>query len=189
MLKFKDLFISSYRELKNVRSLTLTAMFCAISIVLGSLSIMIGENLKIGFSFLPNEFIFYLFGPVVGIIFGAVTDILAFIASPKGPYFFGFTASSMLSGLIYGVILYKRPLNVIRIIAANFVAMFIVGMFLNTYWLSMLYGNDFIVLFPGRALKELIMFPINTVLLFTVIKGVEASGILKLLHSKRAKLS
>ena len=47
MQKFKDLFTSSYRELKNVRSITLMAMFGAISIILGFFSIMILDYLRV----------------------------------------------------------------------------------------------------------------------------------------------
>jgi ECF transporter S component (folate family) len=153
----KDLFISSYRELKNVRCITLTAMFGAISIILGSLTIMVGDFLKIGFSFLPNEFVFYLFGPFVGAIYGAFMDILTFIVKPTGTFFPGFTVSAILTGLIYGTIMYKRPLNIKRVIVANLIRIVFIDILLNTYWLTILIGKGFFVLLPIRALKGLIM--------------------------------
>ena len=188
MTKFTALFTASYKELKDVRCLTLVAMFGAISIILGSQAIMVGDFLKIGFTFLPNEFVYYLFGPVVGAIFGAAMDILTFIVRPAGPFFFGFTVSSILTGILFGVVLYKKPLSLKRIIVANIIHLIFINILLNTYWLTMLLGKGFFVLLPLRALKAVIMMPIETLLLFSVIKGVEASGILKHFQRRKAKV-
>ncbi|MHB8127456.1 MAG: folate family ECF transporter S component [Mobilitalea sp.] len=187
MRNFKDLFVSSSKELKKLRTITLCAMFGAISIVLGSLTIMVADFLKIGFSFLPNEFIFYLFGPVVGAIYGATMDILTFLVKPTGTFFFGFTVSAILNGLLYGVGLYKKPLSLKRILIVNVVQMIFINILLNTYWLTILIGKGFFVLLPLRALKEFIMFPIKTILLFSLIKAVEATGILDVFHNRKSK--
>lgn len=188
MSKMKDLFTSSYKELKNVRCITLTAMFGAISIILGSLTIMIGDFLKVGFSFLPNEFVYYLFGPFVGAVYGAAMDILTYIVKPAGAFFPGFTVSAILTGILYGVVMYKRPLSIKRILAANLLRTVFIDLLLNTYWLTILIGKGFMILLPMRALKALIMFPVETILLFVLIKGVEASGILNILHRKKANI-
>ncbi len=186
MAKFTAFFKSSYQELKSIRCITLIGMLGAVSIVLGSLVFMIGDFLKVGFNFLPNEFVYYLFGPVVGVVYGAALDLLTFIVRPTGPYFFGFTLSAIITGFIYGVILYKRPLNLWRILAANLVHLVVINLLLNTYWLTMLYGYDFIAILPLRALKAVIMLPVETIMLYMVIKGVEASGVIgRLFPEKR----
>lgn len=185
MKKFATLFKDSYKELKNVRCITLAAMFGAISIVLGAFSIPIGNFLKIGFTFLPNQFVFYLFGPFVGGIFGALMDVLNFIVKPTGPFFFGFTFSAIVTGIIFGVILYQKPLSFKRIFIANVIEMILVNLLLNTIWLTMILGNNFFDLLPIRALKEVIMLPIESILMYSVIKAVEASGIIKIFNSKK----
>ncbi len=188
MLKMKDLFISSYKEMKHVRCITLTAMFGAISIIFGMFfTIMLWDFLKVGFTFLPNEFVYYLFGPFVGIIYGGTLDILTYLVKPMGSFFPGFTISAMLTGLLYGVFLYKKPLSIWRILIVNLLRSIFIDLILNTFWLTLLYGNTFIGMLPLRALKLLIMLPVETILLFVVIKSVEASGILKLLKSKGIK--
>ena len=189
MRKIKDLFISSYKELKNVRCLTLIAMLGAVSIVLGYLTIMPVETIKITFTFLPNEFVYYLFGPAVGAVYGAALDLLTFVIRPTGPFFPGFTISAVLTGLLFGIILYNKPLSLKRIIIANVIHLFTVNLLLNTYWLTLLYGYEFMALLPMRAFKAAIMFPVETLLLYSVIRGVEATGVLRLLHNKRAKIS
>jgi ECF transporter S component (folate family) len=189
MRKFKDLFISSYKEIKNVRCITLMAMFGAISVVLGTLTLLIGDFLKVGFTFLPNEFIYYLFGPAVGAFFGAAMDILTFIVKPLGTFFPGFTISAILSGLMFGFLLYKKPISLKRIFFAKLLHMVVINMLLNTYWLSILLGDAYAALFPIRALKAVIMLPIETLLVFALIKGVEASGVLKHFYGQQTKAS
>ena len=185
MKHFITIFTASSKELKKIRSITLVSMLGAISIILGSLTIMIGDFLKINFNFLPNDLVFYLFGPVVGTVYGATMDILTFIVMPAGTYFFGFTLSSILTGIIYGIVLYNKPVSLRRIFFANLIHMVFINILLNTYWLTVLIGKGFYILLPIRVLKSIIMLPIETFLLYTVIKRLESSGILN--HLLRRK--
>jgi ECF transporter S component (folate family) len=189
MRKIRDLFISSYKEFTNLLCIVLLGMFGAISIVLGYLTVMPVETLKITFVFLPNEFIYYLFGPAVGALFGAVMDILNFFVKPMGGYFFGFTLSGILTGLLYGFLLYKKPVSVARLAIATLIRIVFIDLLLNTYWLQVMYGYNFIAMLPGRALKSFIMLPVETLLLFGLIKGIEATGILRGIQNKNARIS
>lgn len=185
MLYFRNLFKESYKEIKNVRCITVTAMLGAVSIVLGSLRLDITNFLRIGFSFLPNQFVYYMFGPTVGGVYGAAIDILTFILKPSGVFHPGITFNAVLTGIIYGLVLYKRPFSLKRVLIANVIQMIIVNLILTTYWLTDLTGSSFFALFPPRALKSLIMLPIETILFFTTVKALEAAGIKKLLTGKR----
>ena len=49
----------------------------------------------------------------------------------------------------------------------------IINLILTPIWLSMMYGNAFGVLVTARILKNVVMFPIDTALLMTVLKVVE----------------
>lgn len=179
MYKFKTIFSSSYKELKKVRSITLLGMLGSISIILGYLTYMPSEYLKITFNFLPNEFVYYLFGPVVGMVYGASLDVLTFIIKPTGTFFFGFTLSAILTGLIYGLMLYKKPLSLTRIVLAKLVYTLVISIPLNTYWLTVLYGYNYIALLPVRALKAAIALPVEAIMFYLLIKATKATGILK----------
>jgi ECF transporter S component (folate family) len=146
---------------------------------------MIGNSLKIGFSYLPNEFLYYMFGPAVGAIFGAAMDILTYILKPTGPFFYGFTLSAILKGLIYGFILYKKPLSLRRIFIANVISLVFITLLLDTYWLTLLYGKAFLIFLSERLVK-IVLLPVETILLYLLIKGVEASGVVRLFRSKNA---
>ena len=58
MKKLATLFQDSYNELKSVKTITAMAMFAAIGIILGSLTIQIGDFIKIGFSSIANQFVY-----------------------------------------------------------------------------------------------------------------------------------
>lgn len=185
MRKIADLFKDSFKEFRNVRCITLTAMFGAVSIVLGSLRIDVTDFLRVSFSFLPNQFVFYLFGPTVGGLYGIAMDLLTFIVKPGGTFHPGITFNALLTGVLYGLILYKKPASIKRIFTANVIHMIIVHLILTTYWLTDLTGTPFFSLLPLRTLKSLIMLPVETMLFYTTVKAVEASGIIKLLSGKR----
>ncbi len=64
-----------------------------------------------------------------------------------------------------------------RIILAEILHTFLVGLLLNSYNLFLLYGSPagtgmtgYLAILSSRLLKELVMFPVNTVLLFMVLK-------------------
>lgn len=167
MKKFIQTLQSSLHELSTTKNLVLCGLMAALAIILGTFaSISVGPYIKIGFSSIPNRIVDCLFGPVVGCLFGGALDLLKFLVKPDGPFFFGFTFDAMLAGFLYGIILYKKPLKWQRVLAAEFVNKLIVNCGFNTLWISILYGKGFFVLFPARILKNLIMLPIDTVILF-----------------------
>ncbi len=182
MKKLATLFQDSYRELKNVGTITTMAMFGAIGILLGSLTIQIGDFIKIGFSSIANQFVYYLFGPATGCFYGGALDILKFVIKPTGPFFPGWTISAMAAGVIYGVFFYKKKLSVLRVLAAELTVSVICNMILGTLWLDMMYGKGFFVLLPIRVIKNLAMWPVNSFLFYTMTFALEQTGIFRVLR-------
>ncbi len=119
MKKLATLFTQSCQEAKQVRTITVCAMFGAIAIVLGYYSIEIGPYIRIGFADIPNRLADYLFGPVVGGCFGGILDVLKYMIKPSGQFFPGFTITAVAASLIYGSMLYQRPFTFRRILAAK----------------------------------------------------------------------
>lgn len=188
MKKMKELYLSSMRELASPKNLALCGVMGALSMVLGIVaSIQIGPYIKIGFSGLPNRIVECLFGPVIGCIFGGTMDILKFIAKPDGPFFFGFTFDAMLAGILYGSILYKKPVTIPRVFVAELAAKVIVNCGFNTLWISVLYGKGFLAILPMRLLKNAIMLPIDTIITFAML--TLATQIATQLHFSKPKLN
>jgi len=166
MKKIKQLLIESGNTFSTLGHLTTLGILGALAVVLGMVaSIDLGPYIRIGFSGIPNRIVDFLFGPIVGGIFGGMMDVLKFIAKPTGPFFFGFTIDAILSGVIYGCFLYKKPLTWWRVLIPEILVKVFINCGLNTLWISMLYGKGFLALLPGRVIKNAIMLPIDTAIL------------------------
>lgn len=179
MRKLATIYRDSYRELKNVKTLTTAAMFLAIAVVLGYFTIEAGPYLKIGFGSVANQFVYFMFGPVVGGFYGGVLDLIKYIVKPTGAFFPGFTFNAILAGIIYGTFLYHRPLTFKRTLFVHLVVILICNVFLNTLWLSMMSGKGMLALIPIRILKNLIMWPIDTLIFYAIAKKMESAGVVK----------
>lgn len=107
MKNFLSNFKSSAAELKNVRCLTVTGILTALFIVLDICSINIGGFIKLNFNFLALASVGMLFGPVPAVMCAVAGDLIGCIISGFSPIPL-LTCTGALSGLIYGVCLYKR---------------------------------------------------------------------------------
>lgn len=183
MSKLVTVYRDSCRELKNVRTITTAAMFMAISVVLGYFTIEAGPYLKIGFGNVANVFVYYLFGPVVGSFYGGVLDLVKHFSKPTGPFFPGFTFNAILAGIIYGTFLYHRTLTFKRVLLVQFAVIMICNVCLNTLWLSMMSGKAILVLLPVRLLKNMIMWPIDSLIFYTIAKKMESTGVVSVIRN------
>lgn len=173
-----QLFASSALEFKSTRNLVLCALLGALSLVLRMVaSIDVGPYIRIGFSEIPARVCDMLFGPVVGMIFGGAMDIINYMMKPTGPFFFGFTASAIVAGLICGTVYYKKKITLKRVLIAQGILAVVVNMGMNTAWLVLLYGKSLSAILPMRVLKELIMWPINSLIFFAVVTAIERTGV------------
>lgn len=184
--KLAELFGSSSRELKDVRTITVCAMLAAAAIILVNLRIELTSTQRIGFSGIPNQLVAYLFGPAVSCLFAGALDVVKYLIKPVGAFFPGFTLVTMLAGLIYGCFFYRRPLRFSRILAAHFLVCLVCNVILNTLCLSVLYGYAFVILLPPRIIQNLIKWPIDSFIFFYVAKMLEMSGVFRILKGRRA---
>ncbi len=167
-------FYNSFKELSDVYSLAALGMLLSLRIVLGIFAnytmAMFGNTVKISFNFLPIIVAAIMFGPVGAGIVGAAGDFLSFFINPAGgTYFPGFTLNGLLTGIIFGLFLYKNKDKVLNIILAWAVNTVFVEVLLSGYWLYFMYGagsgNSFGVYLGIRAISELLIKSVPTILL------------------------
>ncbi|WFA09616.1 folate family ECF transporter S component [Tissierella sp. Yu-01] len=167
----------------DVKTVVKAGFLVAISIVMTRfVFIMIpiagASGLRISFGDMPIMLSGFMFGPVIGGLTGIAADLLGVLINPQGPYFPGFTLSSMLWGVIPGVLTYLFGKNKShsKLFSIKFVSIsvgisyIIVSLILNTIWLSQLYGTGFIVLLPARVLSAAISIPIYSIILNVLLK-------------------
>lgn len=128
-------------------------------------------NAQCGFGFIPIAIAAYYYGCSGGIIVAALGDILGTIIAPMGPYFPGFTLSAMLTGIIFGLFLFKNA-NVVKTVFAVITNQIICTLILNTYFISVLYTKAFGVLITSRAVQAVITTAVQIPIIILLIKVV-----------------
>ena len=162
------------KKLMDTKTLTVAAMLTAIGIILGFFKLPINQLIEIRFGSLPICMAGMLFGPGVAGVVGALVDIGGYLVKPTGPFFPGFTVSGIVGGIIFGLMLHKKKITFLRVLMTQIVYTVIVGVIMNSYWLSLLYLKDgYIAAIVARLPKELIMIPVYTVLIYSVLKAYD----------------
>lgn len=166
-------------EFKNIRVLAFAGMVTALAIILESFPIyLLGQSLKIYFSFVVVSLGCACYGPLVGMGVGAVIDTLGFLLSSYGePYFPGYLITAMLSGLIYGVMLYQRKPTIPRLIVTRLLINYCSNVLLGSVWKAMLYGKGYLYYLSTGMVKNTIMIPIEVALMWLALNAAEKHGL------------
>lgn len=157
-------------ELRRLSSLTGAAMLTALGTVLNRFTISFSAVLRLSFAFLTVALSGMLYGPVLTGVMGIVGDLLRYLVVGGGFYFPGFTFNEFLAGFLYGCFLYKKPVTLLRVFLARFTVVVIINLVLTPLWLSILYQDAFIALVSVRIVKNIVMLPIETLLLYALCK-------------------
>lgn len=156
---------------KTARLCTI-ALLLAIEIILTRFCSISTPIVRIGFGFLPIAMIGIMYGPLWAAATYALGDLLGAVLFPIGPYFPGFTLTAGLSGLVFGLILYKKPVTWKNALMASCIVVIILDLCLNTFWLSVLWGDAYIALLPTRIVKVVLTIPVETILIPLVWKRI-----------------
>ena len=170
--------------MSSVRTVAVCGMLLALKMVLGMFTVNVSSLLKVGFAYLPVAAAGMLFGPIVGGVVGAAGDVVGYFIQPTGPYFPGFTLNAFLSGFVYGLLLYRRPVKLMRTFAAKTLVTFLVSFLLNPLWLSVLYGKAFFAVVSARIAANLVVLPVDTAVLFTLLKIMDRSRVARMVQRK-----
>jgi ECF transporter S component (folate family) len=172
-----------------VRTMAYSALLIAMGVVLSMIKIPLSTITEITLTGLPIAVGGYLLGPWMGFVIGALIDVCGFLIAPKGAFFPGFTLSSGLVGLIYGLFLYRKYWEreaeagsllrsgkkglVLRILLAHLIKTLGISLCLNCVWLAVFYSLDFSVVFFSSLPKEAVNFPIEVFLIYSLILAVK----------------
>lgn len=159
----------------NVKRLVLMGVLVALEIVLSRFLSINAWNLKIGFGFVPLVVAAILLGPLQAGIVGALSDFLGAILFPIGPYFPGFTVTQFLMGLVYGLLLHGKQ-DFLRTAAAVVLCQFVLGLFLNTYWISVLYGSPYVPLLSTRVVQSAVLTAVELVMIPLIVRVLSQLG-------------
>jgi len=178
----KEFWKSSADRLKSTKYLAFMAVMIALKVVLRSLYIPVGENLRITFTYLLTAVEASIIGPAAGLLSGTLTDLITAMLFPSGPFFAGYTLSAAVGELIYALFLYRRKISVLRLGLAKLCVNMLVNVGLNSLWSYMLYSKGYIYYLSKNFVKNILILPIEIigmVLMFNLL--------LPLIHRKNLR--
>lgn len=149
----------------KLRVLIQVALLIALEIVLSRFLSITTPIVKIGFGFVPIAICGMMFGPVWAGVAGTVADLIGATLFPIGTFFPGFTLSAALTGIVFGLFQHKRKRGWLQLMGAVAINCLGISLILNTYWLTILMGTPFLLLLPMRIVQNLIMVPVQFIVL------------------------
>lgn len=154
MKSFFNIFKESAARLDDLRTIAVTGMLMAMGIALRSVGIDVTPDLRIVFTCLPLCVIGMFYGPVVCALATLGVDFIGYIVANRSSrgYMPQLIPVELLTGVIYGLVLYKRVIrpqwsDIFRGAAARLLAVVICNICLRSYLLYTAFTNpDFTVM-------------------------------------------
>lgn len=164
----------AFAEIRRLRSICGAGMLTALNIVLDQFSVMLTPTLRIGLGFLPAGVCGWAYGPVMAGLLCAVSDVLTFIIKPRGAFNPVWTLVAVIPGVIYGLVLYRRPVSLWRTALAKTLETVIVRWGLNPLCMALLLGEGgYWFYLSSRLVKNLLLLPLEIAAMYTILKAMQ----------------
>ena len=172
------------KPLKKVKDITTIAMLFALMLICKLISLPSGfGNLGISFTYLFFAIICMIYGPVYGFVVGVFSDIIGFFMPNGGGIFnLGYTLQAALTGVIYGLFLFKTKITFTKVLTARIIVNFVMNVIYGSFLYIFVYYVDdtmtltrYLELVKSYALllslpKNIIYLLPQSLLLYYVIK-------------------
>ncbi len=168
-------------QLKDTKMLTIAALIVALRVVVKFLKIPLAEGLSISLDAYVNSLGSVIYGPVAGLVVGAVSDILGCIVTGKmGQYFPPFALVEMSSSFIFGLFFWRRKVSFTSTMAAKFTVNLVCNILLTSVfnkWMYYIYyglerAEAYSIINGVRIAKNLVMFPLEATVIVVVFTAV-----------------
>ena len=165
----------AFKELKNPKSLVFAALILALRIAAKPLSIHIAGDLTEGVGFIINAFGSMVYGPVIALLSGALSDTLGFLVFPNGVYFPAYMITEMAGSFAFALFLYRAELSIPRILLCRFCVCFFVNVLLaypiHVWYYTVALGKDYSIAWI-RIVKNIVLFPVEALILAVVFRSL-----------------
>ena len=146
----------------STKKIAVMGMLLAAQVVAGMFFSIKLPLVTIGFIFLPLSLTSILCGPLWGAAAGVMGDFLIASLGPYG-YYPPMATTAFLSGLIYGLFLYRKPITLWRVTLCVVTECLLCSVLLQTYWITLLSGQGYLYLLWIRLGQNLLVAPVSVV--------------------------
>lgn len=165
--------------MSKTKKIVLSGILLALLLVLSRFLSIKTPLLVISFSFIPTMMSAIILGPKYSTIIAGLGDFIGAILFPFGTYFPGFTLSAVLTGLIHGLILYRKPGEeisnwkfILKLVISSVITLGCINILLTSWWLNIMYGKAYIAVLLSRVTAQVIMLPIQVIVIFAIDKAL-----------------
>ena len=140
----------------STKKIAISAMLIAFDVIFTRVLALNMPLTKIGLGFAAVMVCGMLYGPGWAAVCAGLGDLVGSLLFPTGAYFPGFTVTAAITGLVFGLLLYKK-INFPRIVIAVLSTQLVCELLLNTLFISILYTKAFTALLATRAIQFVVM--------------------------------
>ena len=189
--------------MSKIKKLVSSALLLAVLIVLNRIISINSSFFVINIGFIPEIVTAIILGPAGAMLVFGLADYIGAHLWPFGEYFPGFTLTAVLNGLIYGTLLNvglkDKFLNTklgntrlgkafskillgkdatekrffVNLLVSSIIVRFIVNIFLQSFWLNILYGKAYLAVVVSRIVIQAITFIVQMIVGVLIYKVVE----------------
>ena len=165
-------------QLKDPKMITIAALIVALRVVVKLFKINIASGLGFSLDGYVNSLGSMIYGPLVGLFVGFVSDILGLIVTGQlAQYFAPFTLVEMMSSFIFALFFWRRRITVSRALAAKFSVNLICNILMTSVFMKWLKyitlgaaaADSYKIINSLRIAKNLILFPLEAMIIVTVL--------------------
>lgn len=174
--------------MSKIKKIVISALLLAILIISDRFLSINTNFFTINLSFIPSMIVAILLGPVYGALVLGLTDYIGAHLFPFGEYFPGFTVSAVLKGFICGLLLHpglketfletkigniisKMLLSkdssikrfMINLVITLIIVRFGINIFIQAFWLNILYGKAYVAIIMTRLVTQATMFVVQII--------------------------
>lgn len=165
---------------RSVRMLAFAALICALRVAVKFFEIPLAAGLNLSFDCYINSLGSLVYGPLMGLAVGAVSDTLGWLVKPSGEYFLPFMAVEMMSSFLFGLFFWRKKAGLPRCLAARFTVNLVCNIIMTSIcvkWsMYLFYGIEearaYALVNLVRIAKNLVLFPVESVLIAAVFRAV-----------------
>lgn len=165
-------------QFANVKMLVFAACICALRIAVKLIRVpIIPGVLNFTFDAYVNALGSLVYGPLVALLVGAISDTVGAIFFPSGPYFFPYIFIEMSSSFIFALFFWRKKLTAPKAILAKFTVNFICNIILTSLvmkWQYAYFGTEGTYSFfnLSRIVKNLVLAPLEGTLIVVILNAL-----------------
>lgn len=163
----------------STKKLIVSALLVALDVLFVRVLALNTPIMKLGLGFAAVAVGAMAFGPAWAGLIAALGDLLGSVLFPTGAYFPPFTLSAALTGVIFGLSLYKRPASLKSALSAGGLNVIIVSYLINSGLIAWLSGVSYASTLAVRAVQPLLMLPTQCGVIYLLMKSKSVQSVIK----------